>query len=132
MKPNIEEVVITVSSLIEDLNNGLTWLKSEDVGNGSIQEKYNARDAQILAIKQHPKLVGIEPNLITFIIKDDTDNTTTTSGSKSTGSDSTVQLQSAASGSTMDATCQEVDSNIQGDISSEEEQIPQLSTILEL
>ena len=68
----IKEVELTITQLINDLESGLTWFKSEDVGNGSIQEKYGPNDREIGVIKQHPKLIGVEPRLIKFIIKDDT------------------------------------------------------------
>lgn len=65
-------VDLTVSQLIEDLSNGLTWLKKEDEGFGSIQEKYQANDIQIKTIQKHPKLVGIEPSITVFRVIDDT------------------------------------------------------------
>lgn len=67
----ITTVDLTLSTLITDLSNGLTWLKKDDMGNGSIQEKYNANDLQIKTIQKHPKLVGIEPSLTVFRIIDD-------------------------------------------------------------
>jgi hypothetical protein len=69
-----EKVDIKLSSLLEDLNNGLTWFKKEDVGYGSIQEKYEATDFHINIIKKHPKLKGIEPNIKIFNIIDDVKN----------------------------------------------------------
>lgn len=68
----IKKVELSVSQLIEDLNNGLTWLKKEDMGYGSIQEKYDAKDQQIELIRKHPKLANIEPSLTIFTIVDDT------------------------------------------------------------
>lgn len=67
-----EQVELTVSQLQEDLNNSLTWFKKDDMGFGSIQEKYEANDIQIMTIQKHPKLVGIEPNTRIFIVRDDT------------------------------------------------------------
>lgn len=68
----IEEVQLTVSQLLNDLESGLTWFKSEDAGRGSIQETYGATDREITMIKKHPKLEGVEPRLKVFIIEDDT------------------------------------------------------------
>jgi hypothetical protein len=65
-------VDLTVSQLLEDLSNGLTWLKAEDQGFGSIEEKYNAKEFQIKVIMKHPKLVGKEPEGVIFRIIDDT------------------------------------------------------------
>lgn len=69
----IKKVELSVSQLIEDLNNGLTWYKKEDVGCGSIQEKYDAKDQQIDIIRKHPKLQNVEPNFTVFTIVDDTE-----------------------------------------------------------
>lgn len=89
-------VDLTISQLINDLNNGMTWLKKEDEGYGSIQEKYGAKDLEILTIKKHPKLAGLEPSITEFRIIDDlkeesSSNVSSTSGttkeSKSTGAD---------------------------------------------
>lgn len=65
-------VDLQLSGLLEDLGNGLTWLKKEDVGYGSIQEKYNASDVQIKIIRKHPKLQNVEPTIVVFNIIDDT------------------------------------------------------------
>jgi dimeric dUTPase (all-alpha-NTP-PPase superfamily) len=71
---NTKELKITVSSLANDLRSGLTWYKKDDIGYGSIQEKYEARDFQIQMISQHPKLQGIvfEEPVYEFNIVDDT------------------------------------------------------------
>jgi hypothetical protein len=61
-----------VSQILEDLNNGITWLKRDDVGYGSIQEKYNAKDQQIAMIRKHPKLKDAETNVTVFNVIDDT------------------------------------------------------------
>lgn len=66
-------VDLQLSGLLEDLGNGLTWLKKEDVGYGSIQEKYNASDVQIKIIRKHPKLQNVEPTIVVFNIIDDTE-----------------------------------------------------------
>lgn len=66
-----EKIDIKLSSLLEDLDNGLTWFKKEDVGYGSIQEKYSATDFHINLIMKHPKLKGVQPNIKIFNIIDD-------------------------------------------------------------
>jgi hypothetical protein len=68
---NAKKVDLKLSILLEDLNNGHTWFKKEDVGYGSIQEKYNATDYQIEHIKKHPQLKDVEPNIVIFNIIDD-------------------------------------------------------------
>ncbi len=70
MKTN--KIDLYISKLIEDLSNGLTWLASDNVGFGSIQEKYGANDIQIKAIMKHPKLEGLEPTINVFQVIDDT------------------------------------------------------------
>jgi hypothetical protein len=74
----VNKVEIYVSQVLEDLNNGLTWLKKDDLGYGSIQEKYNAKDQQIAIIRKHPKLRDAETSIIIFSIIDDTDDRNTT------------------------------------------------------
>ena len=68
---NTKKVDLKLSILLEDLNNGYTWFKKEDVGYGSIQEKYNAADYQIEHIRKHPQLKNVEPNIVIFNIIDD-------------------------------------------------------------
>ena len=69
----VNKVDIYVSQILEDLDNGLTWLKRDDIGYGSIQEKYNAKDQQIAMIRKHPRLKDAETNITVFNIIDDTD-----------------------------------------------------------
>ncbi len=70
----VNKVDLYVSQILEDLDNGLTWLKRDDVGYGSIQEKYNAKDQQITMIRKHPALKDAETNITVFNIIDDTKN----------------------------------------------------------
>lgn len=81
----VNKVDLYVSQILEDLNNGLTWLKRDDVGYGSIQEKYNAKDQQITMIRKHPALKDAETNITVFNIIDDTKNNETTMDSSKTG-----------------------------------------------
>lgn len=67
----MKKVELHISTLIEALESGLSWLKSEDQGFGSIQETYEATDAEISMIKKHPKLKDVEPNFMRFILIDD-------------------------------------------------------------
>ena len=68
----VNKVEIYVSQILEDLDNGLTWLKRDDLGYGSIQEKYNAKDQQIIMIRKHPALKDAETTVTVFTVIDDT------------------------------------------------------------
>jgi hypothetical protein len=95
----VNKVEIYVSQILEDLDNGLTWLKRDDVGYGSIQEKYNAKDQQIAMIRKHPKLKDAETNIIVFTVIDDTNGSEdravqpTTSGTLGNLSESGAELE---------------------------------------
>lgn len=73
----VNKVDLYVSQILEDLNNGLTWLKRDDIGYGNIQDKYNAKDQQIAMIRKHPALKDAETNITVFNIIDDTKYETT-------------------------------------------------------
>jgi hypothetical protein len=68
----INKVDLTVSQLVNDLNEGLTWFKKDDLGYGSIEIKYNANPNQIAAIRKHPALKDAETSITIFNIIDDT------------------------------------------------------------
>lgn len=68
----VKKVDLTVSQLINDLNTGLTWFKRDDLGYGSIEVKYGANPAQIMAIRKHPALKDAETNITIFNVIDDT------------------------------------------------------------
>ena len=68
----VNKVEIYVSQILEDLDNGLTWLKRDDLGYGSIQEKYNAKEQQIAMIRKHPVLKDAETTVTVFTVIDDT------------------------------------------------------------
>jgi hypothetical protein len=70
----INKVELTVSQIINDLNSGLTWLKKDDLGYGSIETKYGANPLQIATIRKHPALKNAETNITIFDIIDDTKN----------------------------------------------------------
>ena len=73
-KMAINKVDLTVTQLVNDLNEGLTWFKKDDLGYGSIETKYNANPNQIAAIRKHPALKGAETSITIFNIIDDTKN----------------------------------------------------------
>jgi hypothetical protein len=73
---NTKKIDIKLSELLNDLQNGHTWLQHEDVGYGSIQEKYAANELQIKMIQKHPKLSDVKPNITIFNIIDDLENET--------------------------------------------------------
>lgn len=79
----INKVDLTVTQLINDLNEGFTWFKKDDLGYGSIENKYGANPQQIAAIRKHPALKDAETSITIFNIIDDTknDNTNSTKGS---------------------------------------------------
>jgi hypothetical protein len=117
----VNKVEIYVSQILEDLNNGLTWLKRDDLGYGSIQDKYNAKDQQIAMIRKHPVLKDAETTVTVFTVIDDTkeeyNGTTTVSATDTTneksmeslpiteavntGSESNSSLQSISYGSSI-------------------------------
>lgn len=68
-----KQVELLTSQIVEDLNNGLSWLKSEDLGFGSIQEKYGAKELQVQMIRKHPRLKDLEPSITVFKVIDDLD-----------------------------------------------------------
>ena len=72
----VNKVDLTISQLINDLNEGFTWLKKDDLGYGSIEVKYGANEKQIAAIRKHPKLKDAETSITVFNIIDDTKNET--------------------------------------------------------
>jgi len=99
----VNKVDLYVSQILEDLDNGLTWLKRDDVGYGSIQDKYNAKDQQITMIRKHPALKDAETNITVFNIIDDTKNeraATTLSSDGSTTDESLERILSFDTSST--------------------------------
>jgi len=97
----INKVDLTVSQLINDLNEGFTWLKKDDLGYGSIEVKYGATAPQIMAIRKHPALKDADTSLTIFNIIDDTknDNTNSTRESISNRTDNPVKQPVVAVGS---------------------------------
>jgi hypothetical protein len=89
----VNKVDLTVSQIISDLNSGLTWLKKDDLGYGSIETKYGANPLQITTIRKHPALKDAETSITIFNIIDDTKNETTisTKGSSATRTNDTLE-----------------------------------------
>ena len=93
----INKVDLTVSQLVNDLNSGLTWLKKDDLGYGSIETKYGANPNQIAAIRKHPALKDAETSITIFNIIDDTKNAT----SDTTTKESSVERSTSESRSNL-------------------------------
>ncbi len=89
----VNKVDLYVSQILEDLDNGLTWLKRDDIGYGSIQDKYNAKDQQITMIRKHPALKDAETNITVFNIIDDTKNERAATTLSSDGSKTDESLE---------------------------------------
>lgn len=68
----VNNIDIYKSKIEADLNEGLTWYKKDDLGYGSIQEKYGYKDVQIATIRKHPILKDLETTITVFNIIDDT------------------------------------------------------------
>ena len=89
----VNKVDLTVSQIINDLNEGLTWFKKDGIGYGSIEAKYNATPNQIAAIKKHPALKDADTNITIFNIIDDTKNDDTTPTKESTSTRTTTVVE---------------------------------------
>ena len=88
-----ENVSIDVQDIIELLHSGYTWFKKDDLGYGSIQEKFNALDIHIKTIQKHPELKDVDTIAKVFVItnRNKTDNgtgTTTNTVNQSTNGSS--------------------------------------------
>jgi hypothetical protein len=92
-KMAINKVDLTVTQLVNDLNEGYTWLNKDDLGYGSIETKYNANPNQIAAIRKHPALKGAETSITIFNIIDDTKNETTNNPKESSSNRTNTQLE---------------------------------------
>ena len=75
-----ENVSVDVQDIIDLLHSGYTWFKKDDLGYGSIQEKYNALDIHIKTIQKHPELKDVDTIAKVFVItnRNKTDNGTGT------------------------------------------------------
>ena len=86
----VNKVDLYVSQILEDLNNGFTWLKKDDLGYGNIQDKYGAKDQQIAMIRKHPKLKDAETSVTIFNVIDDTNERNTTVSDTGSSNDENV------------------------------------------
>lgn len=75
----VTEVNLTEKTILDFLNSGVTWYKKDDLGYGSIEEKYNANPLQIEMIRKHPSFKGVKTKVTIFNIIDDTKNAAKTS-----------------------------------------------------
>lgn len=96
----VNKVDLYVSQILEDLNNGFTWLKKDDLGYGNIQDKYGAKDQQIAVIRKHPKLKDAETTVTIFNIIDDTKNEGTATTLSTDGSKTDQSLERTLSSDT--------------------------------
>lgn len=71
-EPKLKE--IRISELINDLKSGITRYKKEDLGFGSIEEKYSLTFTELRQIIAHPKLKGIRVSIPSYILIDDTED----------------------------------------------------------
>jgi hypothetical protein len=94
----INKVDLTVSQLINDLNEGYTWLKKDDLSYGSIEVKYGANPNQIAAIRKHPALKDAETSITIFNIIDDTKNETTSNTKESSTRRTDTPLEQSSLG----------------------------------
>ena len=92
-----ENVSIDVQDIIELLHSGYTWFKKDDLGYGSIQEKFNALDIHIKTIQKHPELANVDTIAKVFVItnrnkQDNGTGTTTNTVNNSTDGISMASL----------------------------------------
>ena len=83
-----ENVSVDVQDIIDLLHSGYTWFKKDDLGYGSIQEKYNALDIHIKTIQKHPELANVDTIAKVFVI---TNRNKTDNGTGTTTNDTTVR-----------------------------------------
>lgn len=62
---------VNLSQIKEDLNNGMTKWKKDDIGFGSLEKKYNLTQSEMIKLLAHPKVEKMETKIPTFIIEDD-------------------------------------------------------------
>ena len=96
-----ENVSIDVQDIIELLHSGYTWFKKDDLGYGSIQEKFNALDIHIKTIQKHPELKDVDTIAKVFVITNR--NKTDNGGATTLSLDNTTNEKSLGSLSTTEA-----------------------------
>ena len=75
----VNKVDLYVSQIKDLLDQGYTWLEKDNLGYGSIENKYGATAMQIATIRKHPKLKDLETNITIFNVIDDSDESTSLS-----------------------------------------------------
>ncbi len=66
---------ILISQIKKDLKSGLTRWKKDNLGFGSLEEKYSLTFTEVKELIEHPKIQGIKTKIPTLRIIDDTENT---------------------------------------------------------
>jgi hypothetical protein len=95
-----EEVSIDVQDIIDLLHSGYTWYKKDDLGYGSIQEKYNALDMHIKVIQKHPELQNVDTIARVFVITNNKSNATLRETTSTVGKPSFTETLEQVSGRT--------------------------------
>ena len=96
-----ENVSIDVQDIIDLLHSGYTWFKKDDLGYGSIQEKFNALDIHIKTIQKHPDLKDVDTIAKVFTITNR--NKTDNGGATTLSLDNSTNEKSLGSLSTTEA-----------------------------
>lgn len=78
-------ITIKISEVLEALAKGQTWTKKEDLGFGSIEKSFGLTSGDLTKLKNHPKLAGVETNVPTLFIIDDTEEVGTQQPKPATG-----------------------------------------------
>ena len=104
-----ENVSIDVQDIIDLLHSGYTWFKKDDLGYGSIQEKFNALDIHIKTIQKHPDLKDVDTIAKVFTITNR--NKTDNGGATTLSLDNSTNEKSLGSLSTTEARVTEPVSN---------------------
>jgi hypothetical protein len=91
-----ENVSIDVQDIIELLHSGYTWYKKDDLGYGSIQEKFNALDIHIKTIQKHPELKDVDTIAKVFVITNRNKQTNGTGTTTNTVNNSTDGISMAS------------------------------------
>ena len=96
-----ENVSVDVQDIIDLLHSGYTWFKKDDLGYGSIQEKFNALDIHIKTIQKHPDLKDVDTIAKVFVITNR--NKTDNGGATTLSLDNSTNEKSLGSLSTTEA-----------------------------
>lgn len=62
---------VKLSVIKEDLYNGLTKWKKDDIGFGSLEKKYSLTLSEMVELTANPKVKAMETRIPTFVIEDD-------------------------------------------------------------